>query len=99
NAIGDCSKRLGHIRLIGTGRSTLCFWLFVSRARSLLPRSRVHEAGPGQRRRSIIEALEMNASRLLAAARYERITVEITRAVVGLDEARHYLVEYDAKNR
>jgi len=59
----------------------------------------VHKAGPGQRRRSIIEVLEMNASRLLAAARYERIKVEITRAVVGLDEARHYLVEYDAKNR
>ena len=59
----------------------------------------MHEAEPGQRRRSIIEALEMNASRLLAAARYERIRVEIARAVIGLDEARHYLVEYDAKNR
>jgi hypothetical protein len=57
------------------------------------------EASPSRRRRSIIEALEGEAIRLIATAAAESIKAEVRRAVTGLDEARYYLAEYDAHNR
>ena len=57
------------------------------------------EASPSGRRRSIIEALEGEATRLIAMAGAENIKAEVRRAVTGLEEARYYLVEYDAHNR
>jgi hypothetical protein len=57
------------------------------------------EASPSGRRRSLIEALEGEATRLTATAGTESIRAEVRRAVTGLDEARYYLAEYDAHNR
>jgi len=83
----------------GTGKGACGFHIAPSDRPIVSIETPFLTVAPSQRRRSVIQALHVEASRLLAAARDEQSTLEIARAIVGLDEATHYLTEYDANNR